>query len=1088
MTIIRSLGLTFTLVLLPVLAVADIVPFGKGSISTQINPASYGCVVDHGNWIVNAGVVAPGIDGCDQNGSPHGRPIGDPTPLRPQVVGPAAAKPTGTHRWWGSVAFYGDMPVGDSGRAGYITPDPIMSRITNRGFRAAGIPNGLKVTTENEFLYQVPDPFAEVFDGIAIGNRDFANLDAFMKDYSDGSVTVEWRAGSTPVMEATFVHGSPYVFVDVKAGTPIIRTKSASGPEKGIFLEDGNTLGVWTDVAGQRNHFLIVGSGNAQFVDVNTHEAAIRNSPQFTLAWLPVIGGEPSAAMISDLRDLAQNRVASVSINYQVDNLTQAVTVTQRYLDAQGEAINTLAGLMPLQWKNTKQTLAPYKARSARGVVRFARTSGFEYSLPFVGVLPTLPSTVADLDMAKLRSLIHEFVDQGESSWNGASDTYWAGKNYGKIAELAAIARSIGMTAEADRLLNFLKRELEDWFTANSTGTLDATKYFVYDDHWNALLGFDESFGSQQQLNDHHFHYGYFVRAAAEICRIDPTWCGAHAYGPMVELLIRDYAAGRNDSLFPYLRNFDPANGFSWASGHANFALGNNNESTSEAANAYGAIILYGLATGNKDLVARGVYLHASSTAAYWEYWNNIDRYRGVGGDNDNFPTAYKRMTTSIIWGGGAVFSTWFSGAYAHILGIQGLPLNPLVLHIGQHADYLADYAKLGLSQSSNGLPSGLPGDQWRDVWWNILAMTRPQSAINDFSSMNFGYTPEAGETKAHTYQWIHTFKALGTLASGTGTLTSDHPAAVAFDRNGRRTYVAYNYDSLPRHVRFSDGMALNVPQGQFRILTSDDTADLEPDNSPPPPQPTPVATTLEAEDYVRYFDSTPGNSGGAYRNDGVDIEPSADVGGGANVGWTDAGEWLEYDVNLAVGNYRVETRVASLPGGGAYAVYLNNQRIGEDTVAATGGWQSFETHVVGTTQVNARANTLRVAISGGLFNLNWLRFVPIPASDSQSDSHIEQQANGDVRFSLTASGEMQHPQVFVKVNGIQVHAGPTVASANNDGSFTYQYTRPADQFGLGDLIEVRFYHFDPVQTIQVFSPGPYAPPNFNWYPPVAYQ
>jgi endo-1,3(4)-beta-glucanase len=299
------------------------------------------------------------------------------------------------------------------------------------------------------------------------------------------------------------------------------------------------------------------------------------------------------------------------------------------------------------------------------------------------------------------------------------------------------------------------------------------------------LLGLDESYGTHQQLNDHHFHYGYFVRAAAEICRIDASWCSEDAYGPMVELLIRDYAADRNDSLFPYLRNFDPANGISWASGHANFTLGNNNESASEAANAYGAMILYGLATGNNALVERGIYLHASSTAAFWEYWNNIDRYRGLGGDYDNFPENYKRMTTSIIWGAGATFSTWFSSAYAHILGIQGLPLNPLVLHLGQNTDYLADYTKLGLSESSNGLPSGLSDGQWRDVWWNILALSNPQLAVDDYRSVNFNYTPEAGETKAHTYQWIHALNSLGHLVSPKDGLTADSPAAIAFERMG---------------------------------------------------------------------------------------------------------------------------------------------------------------------------------------------------------------------------------------------------------------------------------------------------------------
>ena len=295
----------------------------------------------------------------------------------------------------------------------------------------------------------------------------------------------------------------------------------------------------------------------------------------------------------------------------------------------------------------------------------------------------------------------------------------------------------------------------------------------------------------------------------------------------MVELLIRDYAGGRNDSLFPYLRNFDPANGFSWASGHANFVLGNNNESTSEAANAYGAIILYGLITGNEELVERGMYLHASSTATYWEYWNNIDRFRGFANtDRDNFPSDYTKMTTSIIWGNGMVFSTWFSGAYAHILGIQGLPLSPLVLHIGQHADYLKDYVTLGMTESSNGKPSGLPEDQWRDVWWNIWAMTDGQAAVDDFHTYNFNYEPEAGETKGHVYHWIYTLKQLGHVATGTGALTANHPAALAFNNKGSLTYLAYNFSTARIFVEFSDGMAMNVNPGAFAIKRTGDNPD----------------------------------------------------------------------------------------------------------------------------------------------------------------------------------------------------------------------------------------------------------------------
>lgn len=801
---------------------AAITHYGAGNISDNPNPAGYKCAVDHGNWIYNAGIVKPGVSSCN--------PIGAPTAIYPQKVAPTSGKLTMTHRWWGSISFMGEMKVGDPNGAGYITPDPMTARITERGVRILGIPGGLR-TSPTATQYSIPDPFNEVFDGIAIGNSDYTNLEAYLKDYSDGSVTVQWNSGNTPVMEATFVHGSPYAYFTVLKGNLKLLTKAADGGEKGIFYQQGNTLGVWTNVAGNGNYFLITGHDTTHFSNANTNTIGIvNNSKRITVTLLPT-ASTPSTAMVQDFIQYATQPVDKVNINYSVNRSNNKVTVTHQYL-FNNVAVNTMAGMLPMAWKNSTQATSPYKVRSARGVTKFAATKTFSYTIPFVGVLPYLPANIGDYDNHQLTTLVTEFVNQGASHWNSATDTYWAGKNYGKVAELAAIARSIGMTAEADQLINWLKAELQDWFRANSNGSFDTTKYFSYDSNWNTLLGYDESFGAQQQLNDHHFHYGYFVRAAAEICRVDASWCSNTNYGPMVELLIRDYAAARDDAMFPYLRNFDPANGFSWASGHANFVLGNNNESTSEAANAYGAMILYGQITRNKAITDRGIYLHASSTAAYWEYWNNLDRFRGLTGDYDNFDAAYPKMTTSIIWGNGHVFSTWFSGAYAHILGIQGLPLSPLVFHIGQHADYLDHYVDLGMTQSSNGKPSGLPNDQWRDVWWNIWSMSDGQAAVDDFHSYGFNYVPEAGETKAHTYHWIYTLKQLGHLATGTGALTASSPTAVAFTKNGITTYIAYNFGCSAQYVLFSDGMTLNVPANSFRIKRTGESPDGLPGNT----------------------------------------------------------------------------------------------------------------------------------------------------------------------------------------------------------------------------------------------------------------
>jgi len=63
----------------------------------------------------------------------------------------------------------------------------------------------------------------------------------------------------------------------------------------------------------------------------------------------------------------------------------------------------------------------------------------------------------------------------------------------------------------------------------------------------------------------------------------------------------------------------------------------------------------------------------------------------------------------------------------------------------------------------------------------------------------------------------------------------------------------------------------------------------------------------IEAEDYkmetngVEYFDSTTGNTGGAYRTDDVDIEVSGEVDVAYNIGWVDADEYTTDDVNIPV-------------------------------------------------------------------------------------------------------------------------------------------------------------------------------------------
>lgn len=119
-------------------------------------------------------------------------------------------------------------------------------------------------------------------------------------------------------------------------------------------------------------------------------------------------------------------------------------------------------------------------------------------------------------------------------------------------------------------------------------------------------------------------------------------------------------------------------------------------------------------------------------------------------------------------------------------------------------------------------------------------------------------------------------------------------------------------------------------------------------------------------------------NNGGRYRNDGVDIEESEDtVGNGFNVGWIEAGEWMQYTVEVVVsGLYDVTFRVASLAGGGRLALYADGGVvIPQVVIPATGGWQEWVEVTVGGIQLDAGLQVLRVDVASGGFNLNTMEF-----------------------------------------------------------------------------------------------------------------
>lgn len=144
--------------------------------------------------------------------------------------------------------------------------------------------------------------------------------------------------------------------------------------------------------------------------------------------------------------------------------------------------------------------------------------------------------------------------------------------------------------------------------------------------------------------------------------------------------------------------------------------------------------------------------------------------------------------------------------------------------------------------------------------------------------------------------------------------------------------------------------------------------------------RPIPVPGRIEAENYdtngptVSYYDDTAGNSGNVYRTDAVDLEVTADAGGGYNVGWIASGEWLNYTLNVqTTAVYQLAFRVASGNGAGNIQVALDGLPLGTVVTPLTGGWQSWQTVTLSNLVIRGGQRELRLDFRVGGQNLNYI-------------------------------------------------------------------------------------------------------------------
>ena len=614
-------------------------------------------------------------------------------------------------------------------------------------------------------------PYAEDF------RLGIAGLDADGKvdGYSDWTVSELWTNGASS-LRTTFGHGLPFVFATKTGGDAILT--GAAAPT--IWSNADGAVGYTIN---GHDYAAFGPTGSTWTLSGSTLRSSLAGKSFFSVAVLPTTPTSTNAnrlAALAAYAPYAHNHVTGTKVSWSYDEASATMTATYAFTTTarQGSGSGTVYALYPHQRDHLAgATPSGYSYVSPRGPMRVVvGSSQFQTVTPFHGVLPQLADTgfaAGSADAAQLDGYVEQ-VATGDPFAGFGDDTYWTGKAFGRISQVAQIAQLTGNTGARDRLLGAMKTRLTDWLTASPGET---TRSFWYNPAWGTLIGYPASYGSDTDLNDHHFHYGYFVVGAATVAEFDPAWAADSAYGGMVNTVIKDAANwDRTDTRFPFLRDFDIFAGHDWAAGHGAFAAGNNQESSSEGMNFASGLIQWGQATGNKTVRDLGIYLYTTQASAIENYWFDTD--------DEAFPAAFGHSAVGMVWGDGGSYSTWFSAEPEMIQGINLLPSTAGHLYLGYDPAYIR--RNLAELERNNGGPATV----WKDILWEFQALADAPTALAQFRSQADSYAVEEGESRAHTFYWLKNLAGLGTVDR---SVTADNPLAAAFVANGTRTYQAAN-------------------------------------------------------------------------------------------------------------------------------------------------------------------------------------------------------------------------------------------------------------------------------------------------------
>lgn len=445
--------------------------------------------------------------------------------------------------------------------------------------------------------------------------------------------------GASPAVTFPLVQGMAFVTGIYNGTTPVMNTgvffrtvtlmasPKANVTKYGIVLEDGKQWFLYaTSVTGAAIKFTVVSNSVLQATSgLNGYVQIAKAETSGSEALYDKACGV--FATTASVSGSASGAVGSYSLSFTragISNGSLAMFALPHHIESFAPA--TAAGVVStVQMNTTTKGIATAVVADSWTLLEpnMPTTMGFAPWSPTLGSQSVLSAKA----VAAIKTVAESEISQDISSQTDLDSFYYSGKALAKFAQIVYTLNDLlNDTATAQAGLTKLKSAFS--LFANNTNQYP----LVYESAWGGIVstasyvtgdsGVD--FGNTY-YNDHHFHYSYFVYAAAMIGHLDPTWLKANK--DYVNTMVRDYAnPSTADNYFPVSRSFDWYHGHSWAKGLFESFDGKDEESSSEDTLSAYAIKMWGKTTGDANMEARGnlqLAITARSLQHYFLYQSN---------------------------------------------------------------------------------------------------------------------------------------------------------------------------------------------------------------------------------------------------------------------------------------------------------------------------------------------------------------------------------------------------------------------------------------------------------------------------------